>query len=268
MGIILISLNQVSAFNISDFIPILDRRVEKIETLNEKIDFLKNLSNLLTNEMFTQGDKSDFFEEVRLYSLELLETLQDDMEDEWVEVSLTSTLNLPTLSDNFDNIDEQRVRDAILAWHNEERKNVWVKAYTYNLDLEWSAMTRANNLAKSGKTKNLHPRNSWDGFYNYASMFNWFSGLWIEFPYSSNGAISFSESIGYNYYKCSKSDCTDDLIAAIKKTWTWLIMKEKSYRWSHYNSAVMKHFTQMWAWIAIDNSHNRYYLVLHYGMEF
>ena len=82
MGIILISLNQVSAFNISDFIPILDRRVEKIETLNEKINFLKNLSNLLTNERFTQGDKSDFFEEVRLYSLELLETLQDDMEDE------------------------------------------------------------------------------------------------------------------------------------------------------------------------------------------
>ena len=82
MGIILISLNQVSAFNISDFIPILDRRVEKIETLNEKINFLKNLSNLLTNERFTQGDKSYFFEEVRLYSLELLETLQDDMEDE------------------------------------------------------------------------------------------------------------------------------------------------------------------------------------------
>jgi hypothetical protein len=45
-------------------------------------------------------------------------------------------------------------------------------------------------------------------------------------------------------------------------------MKEKTSKGSHYNAAVMKHFTQMWAWIAIDRSNNRYYLVLHYGVEF
>jgi hypothetical protein len=45
-------------------------------------------------------------------------------------------------------------------------------------------------------------------------------------------------------------------------------MKEKSYNCSHYRAAVMKHFTQMWAWITIDKSNNRYYLVIHYGVDF
>jgi len=36
----------------------------------------------------------------------------------------TSTKNLPHLSDNFSNIDEQKVRNAILSWHNAERQSV------------------------------------------------------------------------------------------------------------------------------------------------
>jgi hypothetical protein len=98
-------------------------------------------------------------------------------------------------------------------------------------------------------------------------MLNRFSNLWINFPGSVKWAASFSESIWYGTYKCSKSDCSDDLITAIKKTWTNLIMKEKASKGSHYNAAVMKHFTQMWAGIAIDKSNNRYYLVLHYGVD-
>jgi hypothetical protein len=35
-----------------------------------------------------------------------------------------STKELPHLSDNFPNVDVQSVRNAVLSWHNEERKNV------------------------------------------------------------------------------------------------------------------------------------------------
>jgi hypothetical protein len=45
-------------------------------------------------------------------------------------------------------------------------------------------------------------------------------------------------------------------------------MWEKASNGSHYKAAVMKHFTQMWAWIAIDKVNNRYYVVLHYGVDF
>jgi hypothetical protein len=160
------------------------------------------------------------------------------------------------------------VRNSILSRHNDERYNVWVNPYTYNLDLEWSATVWANKLASYSKTTNLHLRNNWDWTYNYNSILNWFSDLWIKFPASVKWAASFSESIWYWYYKCSKSDCTQDLIDAIKKTRTWLIMKEKSANGSHYRAAVMNHFTQMWAWIVIDKPNNRYYIVLHYGVNF
>jgi hypothetical protein len=165
-------------------------------------------------------------------------------------------------------VNVQKIREAILSWHNKERNNIWVNPYTYNLDLEWSATTWANNLAKSGKTKNLHPRNAWDWYYNYNSMLNRFSDLWINFPKSSNWGASFSETIWRNVYKCNKSDCTQDLINAIEKTWTWLIMKEKSGNGSHYRAAAMKYFTQMGAWIAIDKANYRYYIVIHYGVNF
>jgi hypothetical protein len=36
----------------------------------------------------------------------------------------TSTKNLPHLSDNFSNINEQKVRNSILSRHNDERYNV------------------------------------------------------------------------------------------------------------------------------------------------
>ena len=36
----------------------------------------------------------------------------------------TSTKNLPHLPENFSNIDEQKVRSAILSWHNDERESV------------------------------------------------------------------------------------------------------------------------------------------------
>jgi hypothetical protein len=45
-------------------------------------------------------------------------------------------------------------------------------------------------------------------------------------------------------------------------------MWEKASNGSHYKAAVMKHFTQMWVWIAIDKVNNRYYLVIHYWVNF
>ena len=249
----------------------IERKIEKIQNIEQKVEFLQDLSTLLTKNKYTQWENSDFFDAIRKYSLVLLENIKDSIDINLLtQLESTSTkklLDLPSISDNFSNIDEQKVRNAILSWHNDERKSLWRSLYVYNLDLEWSATTRANKLSISGKTSNLHPRKSWDWYYNYDSMLERFSDLWINFPRSIGWNPSFSESIWYNVYKCSKSDCTDDLINAIKKTRTWLIMKEKTSNGSHYRAATMKHFTQMWAWIAINKSNNRYYLVIHYGIE-
>ena len=277
---------QVNTINLADFTPWLDKKVANMKTTKEKVVFLQNFADTLATPTFTKDKNARVYKDLRQYTLNMLNVFQHELQQEQTKSSskttstvssttksttkTTSTISstkLPHLSDNFSNIDEQKVRNAILSWHNDERYNVWVNPYSYNLNLEWYATVRANKLASSSKIQNLHLRNSEDWTYNYTSILNRFSDLWIKFPTSVKWAASFSESIWYWYYKCSKSDCTQDLITAVKKTRTWLIMKEKSANGSHYRAAVMKHFTQMWAWIAIDKSNNRYYIVLHYWVN-
>lgn len=278
---------QSIALNVSDFTPALDKKVAHMKTTEEKVKFLKSFSDLLSSPRFTKHKEAKLFSNLREYSLNMLNVFEFELQEEQAKNSSKnkatakissnnsstntqkiSKSELPHLSNNFSNINEQEVRNNILSRHNEERKNVWVSSYSYNIDLEWSATIRANNIASSHKTSNFHLRNTWDWYYNYNSILNRFSDLWIKFPSSIKWAASFSETVWRNTYKCSKSDCTQDLITAIKKTWTNLIMKEKSNNGSHYRAATMKHFTQMWAWIAIDQSNNRYYLVIHYGVDF
>ena len=283
---------QATAISIADFTPALDKKVAKMKTTEEKVKFLQSFADTLATPTFTKDKNARVYENLRQYVLNMLNVFQHELQQEksksTTESSSTtkttsttkkttsitkasttkSSTKLPHLSDNFSNINEQEVREAILSWHNDERNSLWLNNYKYNLDLEWSATVRANKLANSSKTQNLHLRNSGDWTYSYTSILNRFSDLGIKFPASVKWAASFSESIWYWYYKCSKSDCTQDLINAVKKTRTWLIMKEKSANGSHYRAAVMKHFTQMWAWIAIDKSNNRYYIVLHYWVSF
>ena len=274
--------SQALELQLANFTPSIDKIVAKKKTTAEKVKFLQTFSDLLAQPTFTQDKKAWLFEDIRNYTLNMLNVFQHELQQEQAQsntkTSVTSPnktssssksyTKLPTLSDNFSNINEQKVRDAILSWHNEERESLWLNDYKYNLDLEWTATVRANEIASSSKTKNLHVRNSRDWTYNYNSILSRFSYLWVKFPASVKWAASFSESVWYWYYKCSKSDCTQTLIDSAKKTRTWLIMKEKSYNWDHYRAAVMKHFTQMGAWIAIDKSNNRYYIVLHYWVNF
>lgn len=269
--LLIIPFNNTHAVSVADFTPTIDKKIAKMGTTAEKIDYLQSFSELLSSSKYTKDKNSWLYAEIRNYTLNMLSAFQSQLVKEgweFVQSSKITISNLPHISDNLWNINEQKVREAILSWHNQERKSLWYNTYRYNLDLEWSATLWANILADSGKTSNLHLRNIGDGYYNYDSMLNRFSNLWINFPKSIWWGASFSESIWYNTYKCSKSDCTEDLISAIKKTRTWLIMKEKNSMGSHYKAVIMKHFTQMWVWVAIDRSHNRYYIVFHYWVDF
>ena len=283
----LLFYNNTQALSVADFTPAIDKKVANMKTTQEKVEYLRSLADLLTTPKFTQDKNARLYADLREYVLNMLKVFEYELKEEQSKTQNSSnkkgsqttsnkstnntnstTKKLPHLLDNFSNINEQKVRDAVLSRHNEERKNVWVNPYIYNIDLEWSATTRANSLAKTWKTSNLHIRNSWDGYYNYNSILNRFWDLGINFPTSTKWAASFSETIWYGSYKCSKNDCTQELINAIKKTRNNLIMKEKSSKGSHYKAATMKHFTQMWIWIALDKAHNRYYLVIHYSVDF
>ncbi|MDR0369264.1 MAG: hypothetical protein LBH96_01685 [Candidatus Peribacteria bacterium] len=72
--------------------------------------------------------------------------------------------------------------------------------------------------------------------------------------------------MGWGYYKCSSNDCTDTLIKQLKTTWDFF-MSEKKSNGSHYRAITTSHFTQMGIGVSIDSSTNRYYMVIHYGMN-
>lgn len=276
LSIVTISINQTQSVSVADFTPTLDKKISKMETTQEKIEYIQSFTKLLSSPKYTKNKDARLYKEIKEYCLNMLNVFEYELKEgqtsDLTTTNYTQTSakigSLPHLSDNLPNVDIEKVRNAILSWHNEERRNNWANPYTYNLDLEWSATIRASNLSVSGKTKNLHARNTWDWYYNYNSMTNRLSNLWINFWPAPKWAASFSETVWRNVYKCDKSDCTQEIITAVKKTWDWLIMKEKASNGSHYRAATMKHFTQMWAWIAIDKANNRYYLVIHYGVDF
>jgi hypothetical protein len=151
-------------------------------------------------------------------------------------------------------------------WHNQERALCGVASYAYHSELEKSAQTWADKLRTEGRTSNTHARNAGDGYYNYTSITNWFADLNIKFLNAGGGRASFSESVGWGYYNCTSSDCTEQLITALKTTRDFF-MSEKSRNGEHYRAITMGHFTQMGMGVSIDIEKKRYYLVLHYGME-
>jgi hypothetical protein len=141
--ILIFSTNQTNALSIADYTPSLDQKVAKMKTTEEKVQFLQSFSDLLATPKFTKDKNARLFADLRQYTLNMLNVFQHELRQEQAtKASKTSTktnttsttktttssnkssTRLPHLYDNFSNIDEQKVRNAILSWHNDERENV------------------------------------------------------------------------------------------------------------------------------------------------
>jgi hypothetical protein len=135
LPIFFISFNQANSLSVADFSPALDKKVSKIKTTNEKVKFLQTFADLLTDPVFTKDKNAKLFSDLRDYTLNMLKYFEYQLEEENSRNQLssnksttttqkTSKSNLPHLSNNFSDINEQKVRNAILSWHNYERNNV------------------------------------------------------------------------------------------------------------------------------------------------
>lgn len=157
-------------------------------------------------------------------------------------------------SDLIKNVDWEKVQGELLKWHNDERIKKWLTPYTLNSSLNYSALTRAQQIAnedrKSGST---HLRNPNDRYYSTESIKNWFENLWIH-------VNTFSESNAYWYYKCTKSDCTQDIISVLKKFFNRTFLNS-----GHYPAVVSKTYDQIWVWVAKNGNWIR--LTAHYGVN-
>ena len=157
----------------------------------------------------------------------------------------------------------EKVKKAWLAWHNQVRQKMWLKPYSYNLILSKSAKAWSNTMANRNIVS--HKRHPNDSYYDYPKI-----NIWMK----AHGVVcenihraTFSESIGYYYTKCIKTDCTASLLAWAKDIFNFY-MAEKWKKWDpHYRAIVYPTFTQLWFGITIKNMWNgwwKYYFTTHY----
>jgi len=161
------------------------------------------------------------------------------------------------------NVDMARVRATWLQWYNEARVADGLYAYTYNHQLDRSAIA----WSETNKAKGVmdHKRSPGDAYYDYAKITAWFADLGLVFK--NVNRVTHTENIGWGIYHCSKSDCTDDLIKSIRTTFDfYMAEKDQAYK-AHYNSVMNAYFKEIGLGIAIDPVSGKYYLTTHYGTE-
>lgn len=172
---------------------------------------------------------------------------------------------------NLRNVDINRVRNTWLAWNNGLRREMGLHPYTLrnelnNTALEFSQFSKNRGYIMHGRGGSDWCRGSGNyGCYNFKAIDVWFKNRGIN-PKIINRS-KHTENLGWGYYKCNKSDCTDALIKSIRKTYNFFY-SEKPYNGSHYRSMTNKYFKWIGVDVVVDPAKNRYYLTIHYANDF
>lgn len=168
--------------------------------------------------------------------------------------------NNPTISW----VDMNRVRSTWIGWYNSVRSDLGLGAYVFDARLDVTAHSWNIEFAK-GKWQNHHRRNPGDSYYDFPVIDAWFIARGIN-PKVIDRA-KHTENVGYGYYSCSDSDCTDELISSIRGTFNFFMSEKWKAYDAHYRSIVQPYFTKIGMDIIVVPSEKRYYITIHYITE-
>ena len=168
----------------------------------------------------------------------------------------TITTPATQYTNSIKNVDLDRVRNAWISWNNSLRSELGLPLYTLDARLnstatEWSEYSKTRGYIIHGR-----PGDGCIGVgnyscYNYTAIDTWFKARGID-PVVIDRA-KHTENIGTRGYSCRDSDCTDEIIVAIRKTYDFFL-SEKSYNGVHYKSLVNPVFTKIGVGISVDES--------------
>lgn len=251
------------AHDSAGFIAAIDRAIAKRSTPVEQIAFAEKLANLLATPAFSSSSAAELFDELHTYTTNKKRILQGKMVLTPPPLGKTRAIKPSGNSSSLvvDGVEAEKIRTAFLDWHQQERNLLALPAYRYHSELEKSAQARANQLRDEGRTTHTHTRAPDTRYYHVESIKNWFDTQDINFVNDS-----FSESVGWGYYACKSSSCTQELIKSLASSWEFF-MSEKGRGGPHYKAIANKSFVQFGVGVAIDPAKKRYYLVIHYGTE-
>lgn len=177
-----------------------------------------------------------------------------------------SSLETPCqpMGDNLPSgIDISKVRSTWLSWYNGVRQQEGLHAYTHNDQLARTAYVWSEKFKAEKATEMSHKRNPGDAYYDYNKIKAWFKNLGLEFK---SGLFTENTGWGVPYY-CNESDCTDELISAIKNVFDFYMAEKGQSYDAHYKAVINKNFKEIGLGISIDEEAQRYYVTVHYGTE-
>ncbi len=245
--------------------------MEKVEKIAKKrwnifrIAIKRALENISKKENFSKN-KKEIIEKVLSILDKKIEQEKKIKEEKKKEKQEKRKKEEENSKKNWLNYDFEVVKNYWIELTNTERKKHWLKAYKYSKKLEETAF-KWSEVQKS-RWKWTHKREVWDSFYNYNKVKSWFAKNWVVCKNIS--WATFTENVGNVWFTCEKSDCTNSLKNAVKKTFLFYMSeKNKKYR-PHYNSVMNKYFNYIWFGISFEKKWNnfyKYYLTVHYCTE-
>ncbi len=159
------------------------------------------------------------------------------------------------------NYDIKKIRDTWINWHNIERKKLNLEPYVENKKLDYSA--KSWSVENRNAKKINHKRNPWDSYYDYKKITKRMANHWVVCK--NIYRATYSESIWRAWFSCNKSDCTDEIIKAIRWTFDYFMWEKwiSWIAWAHYRAIVHNRFKQIWFDIAIEKIWKNNYRVYH-----
>lgn len=157
-----------------------------------------------------------------------------------------------------------------LNLHNNERKKRNLSNYSYdqrlnNTAIEWS-YTNYDNKSMD------HKRDSFDSWYDYNKIENWFQERWVHCKVQWRTTTS--ESIWKHWFYCTDWECSDELKTSLKEIFD-IYMAEETMSYpanAHYKAIVSPHISKMWLGITLYKAdlpnYYEYYMTTHYCTEF
>lgn len=203
------------------------------------------------------------------------DTSSDIISESDIEVGVT-TWTKPTwvqsdivYINDWQYVDMKKVRNTWLDWTNYLRTQQLWGRNAYDSDWRLDATATAWSQSAAALWNISHKRKSSDGYYNYNWLVSWFKWKWAELTgnpivFRNVGRATFSESIGWWWYACSESDCTDEVIEGTRGTWNFFY-GERSSNGVHYRALTHKNFGIQWLGLAFSGK--KYYLTIHYGTQ-
>lgn len=168
---------------------------------------------------------------------------------DWVNIVQEKNVSEEVIAKNSENQEQfdfnRKIWEYWLELYNNERRKLWLKEYSYNLNLQKSALVWSELSAKKWKID--HKRNKNDSYYDFWKIQNWFKKNGVDCKIKN--WLWAVENIWYGFMTCQNGDCLEETKKEVKKTFDMYLREKWKKNNAHYKSIVSKDLAFLGFWV-------------------